>query len=160
MISTFLGWPYHYKNSLSFPASQVYIYIYFLFFLTWLTCSEARGSLSKATMMKGFAFKILTPKDISGVTCLAFHAKPPSLLVVTMCLCAATQNWTFGLEIGVGTIAFFSWGFEYDWCAPCGGAREHRKAFVVVVVDFQFRCYASKFGHVPLAQVNFQAGFY
>ena len=23
MISTFLGWPYHYKNSLSFPASQV-----------------------------------------------------------------------------------------------------------------------------------------
>ena len=23
MLSTFLGWPYHYKNSLSFPASQV-----------------------------------------------------------------------------------------------------------------------------------------
>ena len=23
MTSTFLGWPYHYKNSLSFPASQV-----------------------------------------------------------------------------------------------------------------------------------------
>ena len=24
MTSTFLGWPYHYKNSLSFPASQVF----------------------------------------------------------------------------------------------------------------------------------------
>lgn len=76
--------------------------------------------LSQVKMMKGFAFKILTPKDITGVACSTWGIRVFLIQITKKCLHRP--------------------GSKHDWRASSSGAGEHWK----VGIQYVWAAYISR----------------